>query len=414
MDPLYLGIDLGTSKVALVLTDRDGSQAHVASALHEAETGIAAEQDAERIVAAARQLLDDIPGALRDRIAAVGLTGQMHGVVRHEAGRAMSPLVTWQDQRSARNLSRPLPAGFGFNTMVRWLEAGGWKKGSASTIHGLLAARLCGLERAPIDPTDWQAWGGDPVPDGIPTDLLPTRVAHGAIVGRTTAAHSLPAGIPVVAPLGDNQASIVATLRDCPQALSLTIGTGCQLSARVPIGWAEPLPPGCERRPFNREEDLVVAAPRAGGAAWRWLATRVQGWIEELGLPPQSLPDLYAQLDRLGMAAARELTFLPHLDGERHGPDLTASLEGFRLHNGRLGEIALAVASGINRNARALFPEAVLQEREVVMGSGNALRRSDLIRREAEHALGKPIILTHIQEEAATGAALRAAEHGAS
>jgi len=221
----------------------------------------------------------------------------------------------------------------------------------------------------------------------------------------------LPAGIPVVAPFGDNQASIVATLRAQPGGLALTVGTGCQLSARVPINWEGSLPIGCERRPFSAEESLLVAAPRAGGAAWRWLAECVRSWVCDLTLEPPSLEAIYKRLDLLGLDAGEELTFTPHLDGERHAPELTATLEGLRLPNGRLGEIARAVAAGIIRNAREMFPDAILRERSRVVGSGNALRRSELIRREAGLVLGRPVVLTEIVEEAATGAALWAADH---
>ncbi len=415
-EPLVAGIDLGTTKVALVIATSDGQPLHTASRPHEARLAAPpghAEQDAEKIIATAFALLGELPDELRVRVASVGVTGQMHGVVQHDrAGRVVSPLVTWQDHREAGegNGGRKIPVGFGLFTLDWWARRGELCGERAATIHGLFAARLCGRDRAPIDPTDWQAWGGDPVPEQVPTRILPEPVGHGAGVGRVRHLGPLPLGIPVAAPLGDNQASLRATLREPDRELALTIGTGCQLSAVVgrhaPMGQ---LPTGAERRPYDLEHDLWVGAPRAGGAAWEWFARTVRGWVTDCGGPTPTMEAVYSQLDALGMATHSRLRFAPHLDGERWDSTLSASISGLRLDNGSLGELAVAIASGIIENAKALLPPGCLTGKRRVVGSGNALRRSALLRREAGRVLGLPIQLGPEREEAAAGAALVAA-----
>lgn len=408
--PLLLGIDLGTSKVAVVVCGADGRSAWSRSRAHEAAidgpTGHA-NQDAERILETVSRLLTELPAELRDRLGAVGLTGQMHGVVQHDdAGQPTSPLVTWEDRRTEglEFEGRWIPAGFGMATLDWWSRQGSLHGPHVATIHGLCAARLCGLGKAPIDPTDVSAWGGWPK---LPESLLPERVGHGARIGQTPESGLLPAGLPVAAPLGDNQASIRATVRDPDTELALTIGTGCQLSAVVAVGQIPSgLPRGTEVRPFDEQHALLVAAPRAGGSAWKWLAESVNQTLSDLGLAPLPLPEVYRKLDELGAGASGVLRFEPHLSGERFDPTLTGSLHGLRLENGRLGEIAQAVAHGIPANARSMLPEAVFHGRERVVASGNALRRSALLRTEAERALGLPILLSDLEEEAATGAAL--------
>jgi sedoheptulokinase len=419
-EPLLLGIDCGTSKVAVAVLTTAGRQVLTAAAAHGAELAVApgrAEQDPARILTCAEGLVRALPAPLRAAIAAVGLTGQMHGVLLHDAsGAALTPLVTWQDRRVLEDpaflaaCGLPLHAGYGLATLAWWARHGGLPPGArAATIHGFLAARWCGLERAPIDPTDAQAWGGAVPPAGVPAGALPTAVGHGERVGALSAgaaaALGLAMGLPVAAPLGDNQASLRATLDDPARALAFTLGTGCQLTAVLPRAAAFALG-RAERRPFSAQADLLVAAPLCGGAAWQWLADTAASWCADLGLAPPPRAELFALLDRLGSAAADRLEFAPHLAGERHDPALTATLRGLALANGRLGEVARAVARGLAANARDLLPAAARDGRTHVVASGNALRRSALLRAMAEAEFGVPLVLSACVEEAASGAAL--------
>ncbi len=420
MSGVFLGVDCGTGKVAIAVIDTAGVQLHAANRPHAADLPASIgrhEQDAEKIITIAESLVHEIPYDLRTRIACIGFTGQMHGVVLHDAAtKPLSPLVTWQDQRGAEDptflpsLGRPLNTGFGMATLAWWGRRGELPTNArAATIHGLLAARWGTLDRAPIDPTDAAAWGGlTPLPD-VSTSVLPTLAGHGAMIGLLTPVSAnhlgLNAGIPLHAPLGDNQASVRATLTDPARDLGFTLGTGCQLAAVVPR--AQVIALGhAERRPYDAQHDLIVAAPLCGGAAWRWLAETATSWITDLGQSAPTLDVMYARLDELGLVADDALTFAPHLLGERHDGTLTGALAGLRLSNGSLGQIARAVARGISANARDLLPMAVRQGRTRVVASGNALRRSTLLRTMAERELEIPLVLSDRSEEAATGAAL--------
>ncbi|MBA3700107.1 MAG: hypothetical protein H0W78_14755 [Planctomycetes bacterium] len=420
MSDAFLGIDCGTGKVAVAIVDRAGVHLHAASRPHAADLPTSAgrhEQDAERIIATAEALVRDIPADLRARIAGIGFTGQMHGVVLHDATtKPLSPLVTWQDKRAAEDpaflpsLGRPLNTGFGMATLAWWARRGELPPQTrAATIHGLVAARWGALDRAPIDPTDAAAWGGlDPLA-GVPADVLPNRTGHGVMIALLTplsaTALGLTAGISLHAPLGDNQASIRATLSDPVHDLGFTLGTGCQLAALIPRAQAIALG-HAERRPYDTQHDLIVAAPLCGGAAWKWLAETASHWVVDLGRPALPLDVMYARLDELGLVADDALRFAPHLLGERHDGALTGALAGLRLGNGSLGQIARAVARGISANARDLLPSTVRQGRTRVVASGNALRRSTLLRTMAEREFGLPLVLSERSEEAATGAAL--------
>jgi sugar (pentulose or hexulose) kinase len=419
---LALGVDCGTSKVAIALVDQSGTPVQSASLAHQAQLPAPPgrfEQDATRILSAATQLVRALPSDLRMGIEAIGVTGQMHGAVLHDAAlRALGPLVTWQDRRVLEDATflpsllhpRTLHAGYGVATLHWWArhgQLGGSPR--ASTIHGFLAATWCGADRAAIDPTDDQAWGGLEGISGLPSDLLPRRVNHGDPIGALSAAAAdtlgLRAGIPLAAPLGDNQASLRATLVNPLAELAFTLGTGCQLAAVVRRGALGELGMS-DLRPYDHDHDVLVAAPLCGGAAWLWLADQAIAWATDLGLPPPPRDQVLARLDALGLAAEDRLVMQPHLAGERHDPALTGSITGLALSNGRLGEWARALARGIPACARAMMPPSAWHGRQRVMASGNALRRSSLLRLMSEAELGLPLIVREPCEEAATGAGL--------
>jgi ribulose kinase len=106
------------------------------------------------------------------------------------------------------------------------------------------------------------------------------------------------------------------------------------------------------------------------------------------------------------MAAEDRLVMHPHLAGERHDPSLTGVISGLSLANGSLGELARALARGIAASARSMLPATAWNGRRRVMASGNALRKSPLLRAMSEAELGLPVIVREPCEEAASGAGL--------
>ena len=106
MDKNLLGIDVGTSGTKTVLCREDGG----VIASHTAEYPMAqpqngwAEQDPEDWWRAAAEGIRAVlaeSGAAPGSVAAVGLTGQMHGLVMLDAaGRVLRPAILWCDQRT--------------------------------------------------------------------------------------------------------------------------------------------------------------------------------------------------------------------------------------------------------------------------------------------------------------------------
>ncbi|MGN0152006.1 MAG: xylulokinase [Wujia sp.] len=102
---LYIGIDLGTSAVKLLLMDNQGNVLHIVTK----EYGICfpytgwAEQDPEdwwnQTIAG---LVELTRGYDRDRIRGIGVGGQMHGlVILDENDNVIRPAILWNDGRAA-------------------------------------------------------------------------------------------------------------------------------------------------------------------------------------------------------------------------------------------------------------------------------------------------------------------------
>jgi sedoheptulokinase len=437
---MLLGIDIGTTKVAAVIADASGSVLADCSRAHGAAIPSAegrSEQDAEALISAAMEVAGRLPVEMRRSVQAVGVTGQMHGVVvvdSHAA--ALTPLINWQDQRCAKgsflaelqaDTGRVLRSGYGCATLA-WLERQGKMPSGAQaacTIHDLLVARLTGSERPLTDPTDAASWGLFDLANlrwdvaavkasRIPGTILPEVHPCGTVAGRLSAGWSsrlgIPSAVPVAVAIGDNQASLLATLRDPEHELALTLGTGGQLSAVVGRGSITELNDGdlFEYRPFPGERYAAVAAALSGGAGWAWLADTVAAWCRDMGMPAPSSEAIYARLNELGLVAQDGVVVKPQFTGERHDPTLKGAFTGIGGEGLALGALARGLARGIVTNLRDMLPAEMRAGRTALVGSGNALRRNPLLQRMAEEEFALPLRLSAGREEAACGAALNA------
>jgi len=70
-----------------------------------------------------------------------------------------------------------------------------------------------------------------------------------------------------------------------------------------------------------------------------------------------------------------------------------------------LGPLARGFARGLMRNLASMLPASAMKGRSRLVGSGNALRRSALLRRTAVEEFGRPLCIRAATEEAALGAA---------
>ena len=444
---LVLGIDIGTTKVAAALVDAETREVFATASLaHESDVRGLPVGRSEQVVARILASLDDcvlsLPQAARAHVRAVGVTGQMHGVVLWNAATGeTSNLVTWQDQRCleedfieelrSRTGDATCQSGYGLSTLswlAKYEPAMLQKYNRAATIHDYLVTAVCGNERAYTDPSDGASWGlfdlrarswnVDKISrSGIPIALLPEIVEAGAHVGVVTesfaARWGIPSQVPVGNALGDNQASLFGSLTDAQHQIALTIGTGAQLSVMVSDLPAEL--PGVsstfEFRPYVGSKYIAVAASLTGGRALAALAKAIEYFMSKMNVSPvPSLDAIQTAMHVEGLAAiATDLQANASLSGERYDLSMRGSFTNLSFDNFTFGDMTCALSRGLVSGLRDALPATLLADRSEVVGSGNAIRRSPLMQQVIRESFGCSLVLTEGSETTACGAALLAA-----
>jgi len=438
-DGLLLAIDLGTSSVKVVTFAGDGTPRRRASASYPLDTPRPgwAEADPEAwwraVVAATREVLGGAGQAasVAGRIAAIGLSGQMHGVVLcRDDARPTRPAVSWADGRGSETigayrglprstlarLANPVTAGMAGTTLAwlarhepRVLQASAW----ALQPKDWLRLRLTG--EAAAEPSDASgtllydlaadAWATDVAETlGIDARLLaPLRPsASQAGVLRREAAEDLglPAGIPVATGAGDTPAALLGSGGSVGEA-QLSIGTGAQLAHPVAERYHEPV---AGVHLFRRAEETgsyLLAAVQNAGIAFDWAA-------RTLGL---DVAGMLASLDG-AEPGCEGVTFLPYLTGERTpilDADARGGWSGLALRHNRdamarsvLEGITFAIADAADAVWVAVAPPAVVR----LAGGGSLDPRW---RKLLATVLQRPLAPTDTPDASALGAARLAA-----
>ena len=419
MKSYYLGLDLGTTTVSLCLLPPDGSAPITASLPHGAALPgkDAARQDPEKLLSAARALLARARESFPGEILSIGVTGQMHGILYLDgAGKALSPLYSWQDQtallplpggktaleeiREKTGLS--LSPGYGLATHYALSRLGLIPREARSllTAGDYLVTRLAGLSRPLLHPSNAQSLGFfDPGKNGFSGfEALPDF--RGELLPAVSPEES-PAGafrgIPVSFAVGDNQAVFFGSLRE-EDGLLLNLGTGGQLSALVPGPSA---PEGLEARPYFFGKTLASYASLSGGRAYAMLEKFVRALREKD--EPQ-----YAFLNRLAEKGLREETVLPvdtRFAGTRRDPALRGAITGIGEENFTPGAMTAGFLRGMTRE---LFDAAPLFGRSfsTLAATGNAVRKNPALREVIGETFALSPRLPRHTEEASFGAAL--------
>lgn len=104
-----------------------------------------------------------------------------------------------------------------------------------------------------------------------------------------------------------------------------------------------------------------------------------------------------------------DLVVTPTLFGERHNPTMRASVTNITAHNTSLGSVYTSLSRGIITNLHSMMSHDFLLAGGVerIVGSGTAVVKNAVIRREIERQFSLPLVLSDGKEaDAAVGAAL--------
>ena len=339
-----LGIDLGTSSVKVIVLDTHGHTLSMSKAGYAAmapQPGWSESDPNEWWSATVSAVQTALAQAPQAEITAVGLSGQMHGVVLvNEEGLPVRAAMLWADERAQAELERyrilpasqverlanPLVPGMA-GPMLCWLadhEASTYQKARwALQPKDWLRYRLTG--EVATDPSDASAtllydlradsWADDVIAAlGLKRSLFPTIIPSAAIAGRlstqTAEALGLPAWLPVATGAADTAAAALGTGLLVPGPIQLTLGTGAQFMQLC----SEPVVDQTKRTHLYRAADganwYTMAAVQNAGLALDWVRHMLNATWE----------DVYASAATIS-PGADDLLFLPYLTKERpHHP----------------------------------------------------------------------------------------------
>jgi xylulokinase len=335
-----LGIDLGTSSVKAVVVTLDGSVAGQATGDYRVSNprpGHSESDPAEWLAATAGAVKAAVAEAGVEPVA-IGLSGQMHGVVPTAAdAQPVRAAMLWSDARAVgelavydglapavrARLANPLSPGMA-GPLLAWLarnepEAWAATRWALQPKDWLRAQFTGGFATEPSDASgtllyDVSAdrWDAEVVAAlRLDATMLPPILARsadnaGTLTEPATDLLGLRPGLPIAAGAADTAAAALGSGLTEPGTLQLTIGTGAQLVKPI-AALPEPLP----ERPVTH---LYRAATDKG---WYAMAAILNGglsldWVRRV--LSASWPELYAAAvpPRPG-----DPFFLPHLHGER-------------------------------------------------------------------------------------------------
>lgn len=443
-DPLLLGLDIGTSGVKAILIATSGGVVASATSpltLQTPRPGWAEQHPHawwDASLDAIRELLGGHDGA---RIAAVGLSGQMHSsVFLDAAGDVIRPALLWCDGRTTaecagitrraggeeqlrRWVSNPALEGFTL-PKVLWLR--NHEPASFARLAKVLLAkdyiryRLTGvLATEPSDASGTlmfdparMRWSGEMVDAvGLPESLLPdvggSAEPLGHVSAETASLCGLNEGTPVVGGGADNACGAAGVGVVTPGEAVTSWGT----SGTVLAPLAEPrVDPGLRAHTFCHvvpDTWYMMGVILSAGGAFAWY--REQLARELVG------EDAVARLDAEAEAipaGAEGVTFLPYLQGERtphRDASLRGAFTGLSLAHSR-AHMTRAVLEGVCfalRDSVAILRELGLAPDHMLVTGGGA--RSPFVRRLQAEVFGLPVSTVNREEGPAYGAALLAA-----
>ena len=403
-----VGIDIGTTGISGVLIDaRTGA---VEKSLSCPSGGFLSTEISDEKCQDPRALTQKAFAVLAElncpKVAAIGVTGQMHGMVYYDReGDAASPLFSWQDGRANRIYKGGktyaqvfgAPSGYGNTTHFYNLVNGLVPRDAVGfcTISDFFVMKLTGRGRPLIHHSNAASFGRFSIELGefdcdftgdVTDELLPAGRVH---------------GIPVAVAIGDNQASFLGTVRH-RDGMFLNVGTGSQISMLHDGTDAH----GFELRPYFEGDALLVHSALCGGKAYALLEGFFRDVVQSMTHrdPGPLYDEISALLDKkTGTDLAVSNTFC----GTRTDPALRASIGNLTQDNFTAADFSAGVLAGISAELYELVVKTGIRP-AFLAGAGNGIRKNAYLRREIQKRFGCKLCLAAHCEEAAYGAALSA------
>ncbi len=421
---MHAGIDIGTTHISATVLDVEKrtlkSTNSYANRRMVSTHSLMYEQDPVEI----ERIVRDIIAALPQPIESITVTGQVHGITYYDrANNPVSPHSTWLDRRSEIVLDGEsieqkfetatgihIPAGYGFLTHY------------ANTLLGIVpetAVGFCGILEfitgrligRPLEKSESSCLGTmgswnpvkkcfDPkvlevtLTDQIVTPLKPCDPFE--IAGYTDE------GIPVLYPVGDNQAGFFALVKEGEGATLISIGTSGQISY---FSHSPQAPETMELRNLLDSGFIHVGATLTSGKAYE----NLKNFFESVysGLTGECLDDGHV-FDMMKKAADRDraeeaIRCAPLFSGTRRSSAIKGSYSNITLNNFTMGQMVRATVNGIVEELHEYIGDEPVYE---LVATGSAVEKNHLFRNSLERIFSTNLTIPSVEDGAAFGAAL--------
>ena len=345
-----IGLDIGTTTISAVVLDiADGKTAGVSTI--ENASDIPSDfiwekiQDAGQITERVLKLLDSLlcqyPG-----VKAIGITGQMHGILYVDAdGNAVSPLYTWQDGRAGLGSPSPcqilmertgfrLSPGYGLATHFANLQSGNIPANAVKlcTVMDYIVMKLTDRKTPLTHSSDAASLGFyDTQTNTFDTDAVTRAGIDPAVLPDVTAENTIAGtwnGIPVTVAIGDNQASFLGSVQTPEQEALANFGTGSQISVmNRDISGFQP-DAAMEIRPFLEKSWLTSGSALCGGRAYALMERFFRQYVTSCGMPDTEQYEVMNTLAQKGMESGKYLHVRTTFCGTRNDPGLCGKIDG--------------------------------------------------------------------------------------
>jgi sugar (pentulose or hexulose) kinase len=428
-----IGIDIGTTTISAVVMDTEKKQLlAIRTVPNNSFLRTKQEweriQDGELLVKKARILLDELLEQY-PFVEAIGLTGQMHGILyTDEEGQAVSHLYTWQDKSGdqaefngesvtawlKRTYGIPASTGYGLVTHLYHVKKGLVPPGSTSmcTIADYLGMCLTGRKTPLLHASNGASLGFyDTKIWRFQTEIIKDAGMNPALLPKVTAEVEelgLYEGRPVFVSLGDNQASFLGTVGVEEQVWQVNVGTGGQLSV---LSGEHFEAPGIEARPYLQKKYILTGAILCAGRAYAILEHFFEACAKAMGLKAEEQYELMERLVKSAGADAGGIRVDTRFQGTRTNPELLGSISGISEENLRPENLVRGFIQGIAGEYYEIYKKisrGLGIKAEKLLASGNGVRKNAALREALESLFQAELTLTDLQEEAACGAALSA------
>jgi xylulokinase len=441
-EPLYLGLDIGTSGVKAILVAPNGDVVAATTTpltLSTPKPGWAEQHPDDwwqATIQSIRGVLSQKPSA---DVSAIGISGQMHSsVFLDRAGNVVRPALLWCDGRTTTECEEITRRAGGEDHLRDWVRNAAlegftlpkvlWLRNHEPDAYARVATillakdfirfRLTGsLATEPSDASGTlmfdparREWSNEMLEaTGVPRSLLPDIGESAEVLGRVTAMAAQITGLrtetPVVGGGADNACGAAGVGVVTPGEAVASWGT----SGTVLAPTAAPLvDPRLRAHTFCHVVPTtwyVMGVVLSAGGAFAW-------YRDQLARELTASPGADAKLDAEAASVppgADGVTFLPYLQGERtphRDASARAAFLGLTLAHSR-AHMTRAVLEGIAfalRDSLSILQELGLSPTQLLLTGGGA--KSSFIRQLQADVYGVPVTTVNREEGPAYGAAL--------